>query len=171
MKQTNSKLILKSWTFKIFFGIITLFYVSGGVLIMKHDSSAQISQQKSNKVKQLGSQVMPFDLDRTMHTFASNINGGTQTVTANNPSDSKQIQLIQVHLQKEARKFAKGDFSDPTTIHGAGMPGLAELKQGASRVKVQYESLPNGARLQYSSNDPQLITALHQWLGAFLVLA
>jgi hypothetical protein len=166
MKRANRKLTSKRWPIGIFFGIITLFSVSGGVLIMKHKSYAQLSEQRSNKVNKLGSQVMPFDLKRTIHTFTSNINGGTQTVTANNPSDSEQIRLIQLHLQKESKKFAKGDFSDPATIHGAGMPGLAELKKGSNRINVQYESISNGARLRYSSSDSQLIMALHKWFGA-----
>jgi len=51
--------------------------------------------------------------------------GGLQAVTVKDPSNSTQMALIQAHLQEEAEKFRQGDFSDPATIHGGHMPGLA----------------------------------------------
>ena len=166
MQHTKKSSISKNWPIELFIRIIAFLFMSGGVLIIKDDSYAQVSGQRLNEVNQLGSQIMPFDLKRTMHTFTSDANGGTQSVTANNPSNLDQIQLIQSHLQKEAKNFTKGNFTDPATIHGARMPGLAELRNGANRINIRYEALSNGARLRYSSSDPQLIGALHKWFEA-----
>jgi len=113
-----------------------------------------------------GATVMPFDLTRTTHTFDKVATGGVQTVTANDPSDITQLELIRGHLREEAAKFSRGDFSDPATIHGHDMPGLAELREGAARVDVQYKDLDNGARLTYATTEEPLIRGIHSWFDA-----
>jgi hypothetical protein len=115
-----------------------------------------------------GAQVMPFDLEQTMHVFEPLADGGLQTVTAKDPTNSQQITLIQTHLQEEVAKFRQGDFSDPATIHGQDMPGLAALQAGARHIEIHYTPLPNGAQIQYATKDPGLIMALHQWFAAQL---
>jgi hypothetical protein len=123
---------------------------------------------RQEEVTTRGAQVMPFDLEQTMHMFQPLADGGLQTVTAKDPSNSAQIALIQAHLREEAEKFRQGDFSDPAKIHGEDMPGLAALRAGAGHINVQYTPLPNGAQIQYTTKDPALIAALHQWFAAQL---
>jgi hypothetical protein len=143
--------------------LVTLALV--GLLHSPGVGSAQIRQEE---VAQRGAQVMPFDLEQTMHMFQTLADGGLQTVTAKDASNSQQIALIQAHLQEEAAKFRQGDFSDPAKIHGEDMPGLAALKAGAGHIDVQYTPLPNGAQIQYTTPDLALIAALHQWFAAQL---
>jgi hypothetical protein len=116
----------------------------------------------------LGAQVMPFDLAQTTHRFQMTEAGGVQQVVAKDPSDAQQVALIQQHLQHEAQRFQAGDFTDPAAIHGAAMPGLAALQEGAGQIGVAYQDLPDGAQITYTTSDPKLITALHQWFGAQL---
>jgi hypothetical protein len=118
------------------------------------------------QVAEAGSQVMPFDLDRTTHVFAELPDGGRQTVTADTPGDVEQIALIRQHLQDEAEKFRRADFGDPATIHGDDMPGLAELRASAGRIDVTYNELEDGAQLTYRTSEPALTTALHDWFAA-----
>jgi hypothetical protein len=113
-----------------------------------------------------GRSVMPFDLDRTTHRFQELPDGGRQTVTADDPTDRAQARLIQAHLRKEQAAFSRGDFTDPASIHGNTMPGLAALKAGASRIAVRYQDLPDGAELRYTTSDPVLVAALHAWFKA-----
>jgi hypothetical protein len=113
-----------------------------------------------------GAQVMPFDLDQTMHVFQSLDNGGLQAVTAKDAENHEQIALIQAHLKAEAEKFQRGDFSDPARIHGEEMPGLAALQTGAGRIAVQYTPLPNGGQIRYTTTDAALVQAIHQWFTA-----
>ena len=63
-------------------------------------------------------QFMPFYLDATTHTFTDTEDLVVQTVTADDPDDNDQIQLIRAHLREERDKFARGDFEDPAAIHG-----------------------------------------------------
>jgi len=120
------------------------------------------------QVHAMGAGVMPFDLNKTTHIFRMTEAGGVQQVVAKDTSDATQIALIQQHLQHEAMQFQAGDFVDPMALHGADMPGLSQLQAGAAKISVIYTPLPDGAQLTYTTSDPQLITALHQWFGAQL---
>lgn len=108
-------------------------------------------------------QVMPFDLNRTTHTFTHTPHGGVEQVAVNEPSDTRDRDLIRFHLQTEAQNFRHGNYSDPAKIHGMDMPGVNELERGASRVKVVYAPTPGGAQITYSSTEPTLISAIHAW--------
>ena len=127
---------------------------------------AQISRQA--QVHTMGGQVMPFDLDKTTHIFDTTETGGVQRVVVKDSRDADQIALVQQHLQHEAMQFRAGDFADPASIHGTEMPGLRDLAAGAAKISVEYTALPNGTQIAYTTQDPQLITALHQWFGAQL---
>jgi hypothetical protein len=109
---------------------------------------------------------MPFDLEQTLHVFQALDNGGLQAVTAQDPANHAQIALIQAHLKAEAAQFQRGDFSDPATLHGQDMPGLAALQAGAGRVDVHYTPLPNGGPMRYTTTDAALVQAIHQWFTA-----
>jgi hypothetical protein len=115
------------------------------------------------EVAQRGAEVMPFDLEVTTHRFESTETGLVQTVTADDPRDREQVALIREHLQEEAGRFAQGDFDDPATIHGHDMPGLAELRDGAASIDIRFETREDGARLTYTTDDPDLLEALHRW--------
>jgi hypothetical protein len=118
------------------------------------------------EVARRGAEVMPFDLEATTHRFEPTGTGLVQTVTADDPGDREQIALIREHLEEEAGRFARGDFDDPATIHGQDMPGLTELREGAGSIDIRFEPRDDGARLTYTTDDPDLIEALHRWADA-----
>ena len=126
------------------------------------------AQTRQGEVAARGAKVMPFDLEQTTHVFQKLDDGGLQKVVVKDPSNKKQIALIQAHLKEESEKFRKGDFSDPAKIHGEDMPGLAELKAGPRKIDVRYTALPDGAQIRYTAKDPKLVAALHQWFAAQL---
>lgn len=119
-------------------------------------------------VHDMGRQVMPFDLSQTSHIFEMTESGGVQQVIAKDPGDNAQITLIQQHILHEAMRFSAGDFSDPTSLHGGDMPGVNELARDAAQLKIEYTALPNGAQITFTTQDLQLITAVHRWFGAQL---
>jgi hypothetical protein len=126
------------------------------------------SDQRLDAVAHRGAHVMPFDLERTTHVFESTGDGGVQVVRAKDPADAAQVALIRAHLAEIAADFARGDFSAPIAIHGEDMPGVAELRAGAARVRVEYAERPDGARIRYASADPELVDAIHRWFAAQL---
>jgi hypothetical protein len=114
------------------------------------------------QVERNSEHVMPFSMGATMHTFVPTPTGGVQTVLVHN-GDAKQVLLVRSHLKKEAQAFARGDFTDPATIHGGTMPGLRMMHEGATRISVRYASVPRGAAITYASDDPALVSAIHAW--------
>jgi hypothetical protein len=127
---------------------------------------AQSTQQEH--IHEMSQGVMPFDMSKTMHIFKMTEFGGVQRVVAKDANARDQIMLIQQHLQHETQRFQEGNFSDPATLHGMDMPGLKELQAGASRIKISYAALPNGAEIRFETSDLHLLTAVHRWFGAQL---
>jgi hypothetical protein len=127
-------------------------------------SSAQTQQEH---VHRMSHAVMPFDVFKAVHIFKMTEQGGVERVVTREAAP-EQVALIQQHLQHEAEQFQKGNYSDPAKLHGADMPGLKELEKGASRIKVSYAALPNGAEITFETTDLHLLTAIHRWFGAQL---
>jgi hypothetical protein len=139
--------------------------VAAGWMLARRGNDQPLATRQA-EVAARGRAVMPFALDRTTHRFQDLPDGGRQTVTADDPTDGGQVTLIRAHLRKERAAFARGDFTDPASIHGHAMPGLAELAAGASRIGVRYRDLPDGAELRYTTGAPVLVAALHDWFKA-----
>lgn len=127
------------------------------------------SEKRLDEVAERGSHVMPFDLEKTTHIFSKTDAGGIQQVIAKDQSDSGQINLIRLHLSEIAKAFKQGDFSNPEKIHGATMPGLAELRAAKpGQIKIVYKELPDGAEITYATHIEKLRRAIHQWFDAQL---
>jgi hypothetical protein len=142
--------------------VVLLLYVAATAAC----SSAEPGQRQA-EVAAAGAGVMPFDLDATTHVFEKLEDGGLQTVVADT-DDAEQISLIREHLSEEAERFARGDFHDPAMVHGTDMPGLHALVMGHDRLQVGYQEVARGAEIRYSSEDPTIVQALHEWFDAQL---
>jgi len=126
-------------------------------------------EQRQAEVAKLGADVMPFSLKATTHIFTKSSDGGTQRVVAKNGADAQQVALVRDHLHDIQAQFLKGDFSGPSHIHGADMPGLAELQAAKpGQVRIDYKDVKAGAELTYRTADAKLVAALHQWFDAQL---
>lgn len=112
-----------------------------------------------------GRQVMPFDLDRSVHLFSRTANGGTQSVISKDGA-ADQVRSIRSHLKAVAAAFTRGDYSSPASIHGADMPGLRELASARGKVEARYEPIRNGGRIRFAAREPALVRALHRWFDA-----
>jgi hypothetical protein len=126
-----------------------------------------VDPSRQEAVRERSADVMPFDMNATTHIFAKTREGGVQRVVVKTPGDTKQTALIRRHLKDIADRFARGDFGAPTDVHGAEMPGLAALKAAVpGELHVRYRDLQSGAEIEYSSRDPKLVSAVHEWFDA-----
>lgn len=123
--------------------------------------SVEMSDHQAH-IAEMGAEVMPFDLDRTTHIFEKIDDGGLQQVVSDD-EDDEQIALIRQHLAEEAEKFAVGDFHDPQMIHGENMAGIHELVMGAERLNIVYSDIPDGGQILYTTDDEDLVLAIHAW--------
>lgn len=116
-------------------------------------------------------EVMPFDLEASMHVFEDTATGGVQRVIVRDADDAVNVASIRAHLRQEAEAFANGDFDDPAYLHGESMPGLDELRAAGSdgRLKVRYEDEDAGGRIVYRSDDPRVVIAVHLWFQAQVI--
>jgi hypothetical protein len=140
------------------------------LLVTTHGHAAEkASERRLDEVVQRGSHVMPFNLEQTTHIFTKTEKGGVQQVIVKDPANAEQIKLIREHLTKISHEFQKGDFSNPAKIHGDTMPGLDELRKAKpNQINIVYKALPNGAEINYTTDTPALIKAIHQWFDAQL---
>lgn len=123
--------------------------------------------QRQAEVARRGADVMPFDLKATQHVFTKTAEGGLQTVVARDPADNAQVELVRGHLRALRTQFLAGDFSGPSHIHGAAMPGLAELQAARpGQIAIDYRDVAGGAELAWKMADPALVAALHRWFDA-----
>lgn len=125
----------------------------------------QQQSERQAEVAERGTEVMPFDLERSTHIFEKIENGGVQQVVSDD-GDAEEVSLIQSHLAEIAERFSDGDFHGPEMIHGEHMPGLHELVMGHERISIEYAVLDNGGEITYSTEDPALIEAIHEWFDA-----
>jgi len=129
----------------------------------------QTLSTRQDEVARLGQQVMPFNLDQTLHIFSKTEAGGLQQVIVKEPSNDSQIALIREHLKKIAEEFKQGNFADPTRIHGKDMPGLSTLQNAEpGTINIQYHELADGAEITYTTDKLALINAIHLWFDAQL---
>lgn len=129
--------------------------------------AAMAQSQRQAEVAGRGKDVMPFDLSATLHVFTKTAHGGVQKVVARPGADAQQVRLVREHLKEIEAQFRRGDFSGPSHIHGAQMPGLAELSAAATgQVRIAYREVPHGAELAFTSDDGRLVAALHRWFDA-----
>ena len=89
-------------------------------------------------------------------------------IKAKDPEDTTQISLIRDHLMKEEKLFSQANFKDPQTLHGANMPGLDILSKSKGKFETRYNELIDGAKITFSSTDPNVINAIHSWFDAQL---
>ena len=152
--------------------VLTFVFIGVGLILL--GVYFMVQRNVDRRVRQAeihdrGSLVMPFDLNKTTHYFQQTDTGGVMQIKTINPDNQEQILLIRQHLQKEADLFADADFSDPESLHGADMPGLPTLSSAFGKFSVQYAELADGAQLTYQTDDPEVITAFHQWFMAQLM--
>ena len=133
------------------------------------NAESKATEARLDEVERLGQHVMPFNLEQTLHVFSKIKTGGLQQVIVKNPLANDQIKLIREHLTKISKDFKQSNFSDPEKIHGKEMPGLKAL-QAAKKgdISIQYQEIPEGAEILYTTDNLDLIDALHQWFDAQL---
>jgi hypothetical protein len=46
------------------------------------------------------------------------------------------------------------------------MPGVSELTAGAADIQIGYARRPEGAAITFTTSEPDLVNALHDWADA-----
>ncbi len=143
--------------------------ISMGLLFFAATALAEdyASPQRRENVQKLRQELVPYATDQALEEFSKTVHGGVMHVVAKSANDANQIRLIQDYLRQTAEAFGNGDFSSTEKMHGADMPGLQQLKTAKTDdIRFEYKTLPNGAQIHFSTEYPQFVQALHEWLDA-----
>lgn len=155
----------RSFVFALSGGLGLIAWTMAGGAVAQSNHADHTAHNRQAEVAARGEQVMPFDLERTTHSFTKTSTGGTQRVVSDD-GDEGQIGLIRAHLITEAEAFGRGNFGSPERIHGIDMPGLAVLRQAGSALSVAYIDTPMGGQITYATSRPEVVAALHLWFDA-----
>ena len=147
---------------KILFVFIALFIFTAILHAEEKNAKTQTKVREETSVSSL-----PYPADQTQSAFTRTVHGGVQHVIAKSKDNFELIKLIQAHLLNITEQFRKGDFSFTEQMHGSDMPGLIQLKTAKPYdIKFEYRALENGGQIHFSSEYPQYVSALHEWLDA-----
>jgi hypothetical protein len=124
----------------------------------------QESKKTSPGVIERGNAAMGFDQTKTTHHFLLKKHGGIIQVTANDPADAANREMIQSHLTHITTAFSKGDFDIPMLVHGRVPPGVSEMKLLKDKIHYRFEPLEAGGRVVIETSDPKALSAVHKFL-------
>src|ERR1700730_18270849 len=123
-----------------------------------------MSDMQDQKMNERGDQVMGFDHTKTTHHFRLLADGGSIEVVANSPQDTESRDQIRMNLGHIAKMFAGGDFKSPMLIHDEVPPGVPVMQRLRSEIQYHFEETEQGARIRISTNSPEALHAIHDFL-------
>jgi|SRR5215813_378569 len=127
-------------------------------------TNSNIGDRATEEMNKRGDHVMGFDHTKTTHHFKLLSNGGSIEVSANSPDDTESRDKIRMHLGHIARMFADGDFNAPMLIHEQTPPGVPVMQKLKDQITYGFEETKRGAAIQISSNNPDAVQAIHEFL-------
>ena len=134
----------------------------------KKSSPAQpmsgMSDMQDEKMNERGDHVMGFDHTKTTHHFRLLADGGSIEVAANSPQDTASRDQIRMHLGHIAKMFAAGNFNAPMLIHDQVPPGVPTMQKLKSDIQYKFEETEQGARIRISTNSPEALHAIQDFL-------
>src|SRR6266550_2405079 len=123
-----------------------------------------MSDMQAQKMNERGDHVMGFDHTKTTHHFRLLADGGSIEVTANSPQDTESRDQIRMHLGHIAKMFGAGNFKAPMLIHDQIPPGVPTMQKLKSEIGYKFEETEQGARIRISTNSPEALQAVYEFL-------
>ncbi|HVA95409.1 MAG TPA: hypothetical protein VNI36_10970 [Candidatus Dormibacteraeota bacterium] len=125
---------------------------------------AEQSPDKHSMMMQRGDKTMGFSQTETTHHFFLRKDGGVIQVEANDPKDTRNRNLIRMHLSHIAQAFAAGDFSDPMAVHDKVPDGVPAMQRLKGDIHYTFQQTPQGGRVLIRTANTQALTAIYQFL-------
>ncbi len=135
--------------------LLTVFAI-GAALTFAQDHQTQVNEH--------GDHVMGFSHEKTTHHFELHYDGGIIDVRADDVKDSESRNQIRSHFQHIAQMFAAGNFNAPMLVHGANVPGTAEMSKLKDQLHWDLQETPRGARIVITADSKPALEAVHQFL-------
>jgi len=111
-----------------------------------------------------GDHAMGFSHEKTTHHFRLLKDGGAIEVQADDQNDAASRDQIRDHLKHIMGMFSAGNFEMPMFIHDQVPPGVPVMKKKKSQIKYEFENMDAGGRVRISSQNPDVVKAIHDFL-------
>jgi hypothetical protein len=115
-------------------------------------------------VNRRGDAAMGFSHAKTTHHFLLKSDGGAIQIEADDADDVASRDQIRQHLKRIAKKFSEGDFAAPMLTHAQTPPGAPAMRSLKAEFKYEFEELERGGRIRISTNTPEAVKAIHEFL-------
>jgi hypothetical protein len=116
-------------------------------------------------LQERGKMAMGVDQYKSAHQFDVLPNGGRIALQMKD-NDSLAIAQIRAHLKLIEHAFQAGDFSTPSFVHMRAMPGTEVMSRKKALIRYTYADLPRGAEVRITTNDPESLAAIREFMGA-----
>jgi hypothetical protein len=123
-----------------------------------------MSDMQDENMNKRGDKVTGFDHTKTTHHFRLFSDGGAIEVGANSSQDTESRDQIRMHLSHIAKMFAAGNFRAPMLIHDQVPLGVPTMQKLKSDIHYKFEETEQGARIRISTNSPEALQAVHDFL-------
>lgn len=138
--------------------------MNSGPMHEQHLNQQKTARQHDHDLEHRGNQGMGFAQDKTTHHFLLSKAGGAIQVTANSGKDKTTVGQVRMHLQHISRAFQSGDFNIPMFVHDQMPPGVPVMTKLKDQIRYKYEDVANGGRVVISSENPEAVSAVHEFL-------
>jgi len=123
------------------------------------------STMNQSSMLQRGNIAMGFNQSKIMHHFIATPSGGEIMIVALNSSDNDTIKQIKNHVLDIQKEFSQGNFTRPFFIHAQQVPGTKLMGEKKDLIGYSMRQTNNGSILLLTTNDQQLIAAIHQFIA------
>ena len=123
-----------------------------------------MADMQDGKMNERGDQVMGFDHTKTTHHFLLLPDGGAIEVVANSSQDTESRDQIRMHLGHIAKMFVAGNFKAPMLVHDQVPPGVPVMQKLKNDIQYKFEQMEQGARIRISTNSPEALQAVYEFL-------
>jgi hypothetical protein len=123
------------------------------------------NNEKKNNMIERGNIAMGFNQNKIIHHFIATPTGGEIMIVALKSSDNDTTKQIKNHVLDIQREFSKGNFTKPFFIHAQQVPGIKMMTEKKDLIKYGIKQMSNGSTLLITTNDQQLIEAIHQFIA------
>jgi hypothetical protein len=118
-----------------------------------------------NNLIERGNIAMGFNQNKITHHFIATPTGGEIMIVALNSGDNDTIKQIRNHVIDIQKEFSRGNFTKPFFIHAQQVPGTELMTEKKDLLKYSILEVKNGFALLLTTNNQQLIEAIHQFIA------
>jgi hypothetical protein len=136
----------------------------------KHDATHKHAPGEDCEHHKPSASKLGFDPAKTRYSIRLVADGGVFQIAVKDAADKDTLLKVRNHLQHVAQRFAEGDFSAHTYIHGEKAPGAEYIKNKAKLVKYQFRNTSDGGQITVATKDKDALKAVHEFLRAEIAL-